>query len=155
MKHLARLEELDLLAKTSVSGAGARKAYSLKGFNIGDFSIGDLTVVKLSRNPPVYRERRKSAPELEGLAEETLLLRSRIRSQARRLGRMIDELVANESALRALLDSFHLSDQERIIVQTTFTEETVEDAEKVLSQLGLRDPRKSIEKALAKMRRDH
>jgi DNA-binding transcriptional ArsR family regulator len=153
LKHLAKLNELGLLTEAKIAGPGPKKVYFLKGFNVGDFSIGDLTIVKLSRNPDVGHGPKRPAAELGDLAEETILLRSRIRAQTRRLGRIIDELVANDARLRAVLDSLQLSEREKIVIQTVFTEDTIEDAEKSLSRLRLKDPRNAIDRALAKLRR--
>ncbi len=154
LKHLSKLEGLGLIEEKKVVVGGVRKVYSLRGFSIGDFSVGDLTVVKKSRSAPTIITSEKPALDLEYLAEDTMLLRRRIRDQTRKLGRMIDDMVENEGKLKALIASLRLSDEERLVIQTAFTEESLEDAVKAIARnLGIREGRRSIDKALAKAKR--
>ena len=54
----------------------------------------------------------------------------------------------------AALESMDLSDTERLILQVLFTEESLEEGERVLLEhFGLQDGKKSIERALSKARR--
>lgn len=155
LKHLRKLEELGLVEEKSVRSPGlaVRKVYAAKGGRLGDFSAGDLTLVKLSRKSPAPAEEPDRPVDLEYLAEEAILRRRRIQDQTRRLGRMIDDLIEDESRIMAALDSMDLNDTERLILQVIFTEESLEEGEHVLSEyFGLRDGRKSIEKALSKAR---
>ncbi len=154
LKHLSKLKELGLIEERKVEVGGVRKVYSLRGFSVGDFSVGDLTVVKKSRVSPANVRSERPAEELEYLAEETMMLRRRIKDQTRRLGRIIEEMVENETRLKALIGSLPLSDEERLVIQTAFTEETLEDAAKAIGRnLGVREGRRSIDKALAKAKR--
>lgn len=155
LKHLKKLEELGLVEEKSVRSPGlaVRKVYAAKGTRLGDFSAGDLTLVKLSRKPSAPAEEPDRCFDLEYLAEEAILRRRRIRDQTRRLGRMIDDLVDDESRMKAALESMDLSDTERLILQVLFTEESLEEGERVLLEhFGLQDGKKSIEKALSKAR---
>jgi DNA-binding transcriptional ArsR family regulator len=156
LKHLERLDSLGILEKRKVSGKGisVRKLYALKGFHVGDFSAGGLTVVNIAKGSPIPYEGRDPVGDLERIAEDVLVQRRRTRDQARKLGRSIDELTAHEERLSGLIDALGLGDEERLIIQTAFTEETLEDAEKELRRVHrIDDPRRSIARALAKARR--
>ncbi|MGD1055204.1 MAG: helix-turn-helix domain-containing protein [Nitrososphaerales archaeon] len=155
LKHLRKLEELGLVEETSVRSPGlaVRKVYAAKGTRLRDFSAGGLTLVKLSGKPSSPPEEPDRPLDLEYLAEEAILQRRRVRDQARRLGRMIDDLVEDESRIKVALESMDLSDIERLILQVLFTEESLEEGERVLLEhFGLQGGKESIEKALSKAR---
>lgn len=152
-KHLRKLEELGLVEEKNVRSPGleVRKVYTAKGARLRDFSTGSLTLVKLSENLSASAKEPDQPSDLEYLAEEAILQRRRVRDQARRLGRMIDDLVEDESRIRAELESMDLSDTERLILQVLFTEESLAEGERVLlKHFGLHDVKKSIEEALNK-----
>ena len=93
----------------------------------------------------------RAPPDLEVLAEEIILQRRRVREQARRLGRMIDDLVEDETRVRSALSDMNLTDTERIVLQVIFAEETLGEGERVLlEEFGLRGGIDSIANALAK-----
>ncbi len=154
LRHLKRLEELGLVEERRLPGRGmkARALYAAKGELVGDYSTGDLTIVKpTERLPPHASSERAFDPERG--AGEILVLRRRVREQARRLGRMIDELVDEQEALRSALDGLPLDEEERLIVEVVLTEDTLEDGLKVLSRYYGIEDRRSIDKALAKVKR--
>jgi predicted transcriptional regulator len=155
LKHLGKLEGLGLVEKKSVKSPGlaVRKVYAAKGARLGDFSVGDLTLVKLSEAPSAPAGEPNRRFDLEYLAEEAILRRRRIRDQARRLGRMIDDLVEDESRIKVALESMDLSDTERLILQVLFAEESLEEGERVLLEhFGLQGGKKKVEKVLSKAR---
>ena len=156
LKHLKKLEGLGLVEGRKVRGSGVsvRKVYYPGKLRVGDFSGGELVVVKLSE-PASFRTRAKDAEEeMELLAEEALVQRTRIAEQVRKLGRMIDDLVDVEESLGGILESLSLGDDERLILYALFTEDTLEEGVRVLSRYyGLKEGRKSIDKALAKAKR--
>jgi len=155
LKHLKRLEELGLVEEKSVRSPSftVRKIYGAKGIRVGDFSAGNLTLVKLSEKPS-RTEKPDGNLDLDYLAEEAILRRRRIRDQTRRLGRMIDDLVDDESRIKVALEAMDLNDTERLIIQVLFTEESLEEGKRVLLEhFGLQDGKKSIEKALDKARK--
>ena len=92
----------------------------------------------------------QSLRDLEGLSGDILLQRRRVRDEARRIGRMIDDLVDDQEALAAALEEMPLGEQERLILEVLFTEETMADGVGVLSRYYGLDDRRSIDKALAK-----
>jgi DNA-binding transcriptional ArsR family regulator len=153
LKHLKRFQRLGLVEvrKLPKGGMAVRKVYSSRNLLVGDFSMGDLTIVKLSKNVPRMIVSKDPLGQLEYLAEDALIQRRRIREQARKLGRLIDELVGDEAGIRATLESTELEPSERLILQTLFTEDSFAEGERVLSRhYGLKDGRRSIDKALAK-----
>jgi DNA-binding transcriptional ArsR family regulator len=156
LKHLKKLGEMGIVEEKSIRSPSlsVRKVYEARGARLGDFSTADLTLVKFSEKPSDPAEEPQRPLDLEYLAEEAIIQRRRVRHQARRLGRMIDDLVEVESRIKAVLKSMDLSETERLILQVLFTEQSLEEGERVLlKHYGLRDGRKSIESALAKARR--
>jgi len=154
LRHLRRLMELGLVEerRLPVRTLKARAVYAAKGVLIGDYSTSGLTVVRpTERLPP--RLARGRAQDLEGTAGEVLVLRLRVRDQARKLGRMIDDLVDEQEALRTGLDGLELDAQERLILEVLLTEETLQDGLKMLSRYYGIEDRRSIDKALAKAKR--
>jgi predicted transcriptional regulator len=157
LKHLDKLSQLGLLEKGKIGGKAVtvRKLYSMKNGSVGDFSNGGLTIVSISRRQPSVYKSANPVGELESLAEDILVQKRRIREQARRLGRMIDEMIGDQEKLNSLVQDLNLSDEDKLVVQTAFTEETLQDAEKALSRIhGMTTPRRSIEQALSKARRN-
>ena len=62
---------------------------------------------------------------------------------------MIDDLVDDQEALSAALEEMPLVEQERLILEVLFTEETISEGVGVLSRYYGLDDRRSIDKALA------
>lgn len=156
LKHLDKIDKLGLLREQKVAGGGvqARKLYSVKGVRLGDFSTGGVTIVKMTESVPVEARSKDVVSELESLAEDALVQRRRIREEARRLGRLIDGLVESETRLDWLISSLGLDDGDALVLRTVYTEETLEDAERVLGSVyGFADPRRSIDRAIGKAKR--
>ncbi|HXW37340.1 MAG TPA: ArsR family transcriptional regulator [Nitrososphaerales archaeon] len=155
LKHLGKLDSLGMLSEESVQAGslGVRKVYALKGYSLADYSSEGLLMVRVSKRPAVARSD-PSLGVLKSLAQETLFQRQRIREQARRLVRMVDELSESEEKLNSIVDEMKLADAERLILRTVYTEETLEDAESALRRnYGLPDPRRAIESLLSKVER--
>jgi predicted ArsR family transcriptional regulator len=156
LKHLDRLSKLGLIEERRIysNESSVRKMYSLRGPRISDFSLGDLTVVKATELVESEKAGAGSLREIELLAEDALVLKRRIRAQAKKLGRAIDELSGEEQRLINLIEAIKIDEFSRLVLETAFTEETMRDAEGVLSEIHqVEDPRKTIERALAKARR--
>lgn len=155
LKHLEKLKDLGVLEEKRISSTelAARKVYSMVGSHIGDFSHGDLTIVKMSKsNAPSGLPKGGSLDQLEQLSEGFLVQRRRIREETRRLGRMIDELVTDEERLGALIGALHLRDDEKLILHTYFTEESVKEAEDSLEEhYGMENARRAIDQVLDKV----
>jgi Ni,Fe-hydrogenase III large subunit len=157
LKHLTLLKNLGLVKETSIEeGAlSSRRIYSVnRGVHVRDFSYRDMTVVKLSTEVEQAVKSSNPVEELESLATDALVQKSRIRDQAKKLGRMIDELVSTEARIGEIARAVGADDENRLLLQIAFTEESLEDAEKLLKeQYGVVDARRSLEKAISKARR--
>ncbi|MGP8124334.1 MAG: helix-turn-helix domain-containing protein [Nitrososphaerales archaeon] len=155
LKHLRILEGMGLVEERSVRSPAlsVRKVYEARGARLRDFSTEGLTLVRLCEEPSAVAEEPEKPLDLEYLAEEAIIQRRRVKDQARRLGRMIDDLVEDESRTKAALESMNLSETERLILQVLFTEQSFVVGERLLlEQYGLQDGKKSIESALGKAR---
>jgi len=156
LRHLKILANLGLVEERRVSSKApkARRVYVAKGTSLGDYSEGSLTVVKATGRVPPDKRGRRQSQELERMSGELLIQRRRIREEARRLGRMIDELVDSQQALTSALAGLRLDEEARLILEVLLTEETAEDGLRILSRYyGLND-RRSIDKALAEAKRN-
>ena len=155
IRHLKRLESLGLVdeRRMEVRTPKARIVYAGRNSSIGDYSTGDLTAVKATnaRHGGIDQGFGKGTPE--EMAGELIVQRRRVKEEAKRLGKAIDELVEYQRALEAMLERMHLTQREHLILEVLLTEETVEEGRRALSgYYGLED-RRSIDEALAKARR--
>jgi len=153
---LARMKRLGIVSETKVDGGNlpVRKVYTIKDARIGDFSHGDLTLVRFTHAKEGAAKPDDPVKELESLAADTLIQRRRIRDQARRLGRTIDELASTRARIAGLVEGLDAADEDKLLLHTAFTEESLEEAEKSLAEhYGLREPRRALEKALGRARR--
>ena len=153
LRHVAALSRAGFIREERVTPETlpVRKVYSLKGARVMDFSVGNLTIFKVAREKPT---RLRRSQDFERLSMEILVGRRRIRDRARRLARLTDELFESEELLIRGIERLDLSDEERLILLTVFTEETIDDAERVLTRVqGMKEARRSIDKALAKAKR--
>ncbi|MDE1853692.1 MAG: winged helix-turn-helix transcriptional regulator [Thaumarchaeota archaeon] len=154
LRHVKRLVELGVVEERSLvpTTPKARKVYAAKSEIVGDYSTPDLTVVKRTRMRSEPHPRARTH-DLEGRAGDILIQRRRVRDQARRMARMIDDLVADREALTSALDASRIDATERLMLEVLFTEETLEDGVRVLSMHYGLDDRRSIDRALAKAKR--
>ena len=156
LKHLAKLEELGVVSETKVEAGElhVRKVYSAKGVRIGDFSDRDLTIIKVTEWPESRSKSEDSVKDLESLAADVLVQKTRIRDQARRLSRNIDELMTLETRISALVRDLPMSDEDRLLLYAAFTEESLEDAERSLQEhYRLKEPREALQKAITKAKK--
>ncbi len=157
LKHLSILGKLGLveeLTLTKPRRLGVRKLYAARKALVGDYSRGDLMVVKITQAlrgesiPAQGRYRR-----LARLAEDSIIQRGRVRDQARRLDRMIQELARTQSGLMAEIENLSLTDEDKLVAYVAFTEDSEEDASRVLSSFyGCREPLAAIEEVNSKLR---
>jgi len=147
LRHIEAMSKAGLIQEKRVTMLPARKLYSLKA-RVIDFTVGDLSIFKVAMDTPV---REKGAQDLESLAMDIFICRRKIREKSKRLARAIDELIENEERLVKGIDDQNLTDEERLILFTIFTEETADDAERILMRIqGMKDARRSIDNVLAK-----
>jgi len=155
LKHLKRLAELGLVEekRLPVKNLKARTVYSASEELIGNYSTQDLTVVKPTRRLPSGTARQGGPPDLEERAANMLLLHHRVRDQARKLGRMIDELTDERETLRSRLGGLDATPEEKLILEVVLTEETLGEGLRALARYYGIEDRRSIDKALAKVKR--
>jgi len=156
LKHLKRLEKLGLVQEKKLGHNlfAARKVYLAKGMTIGDFSQADLRVVRLHHGPEIAVPQAREVTNLEFLAEDLILQERRVREQVRKLGRMIDGLLEDRSRLKAMTGTTGLGFDERLILQILFSEENVDDGERVLLRhFGLKGGRRSIDRVMAESKK--
>ena len=132
----------------------ARIVYASKGAIVEDYSSSDLAVAKMVESWPSGRGTKGSETDLENMSANVLLLRRRVNDETRKLGRLIDEVAESRNDLIAALAKMPLSELERLILEVILTEETVEDGVSALSRFYGIEDRRSIDKALAKARRN-
>jgi predicted ArsR family transcriptional regulator len=154
LRHLRRLSELGMVEERSLSRVSpkARLVYSATSSRIRDYSTPGFAVVRATAAVPGAGGAR--VRDLERAAGEQLILRRRIKEAARKLGRMIDDAADQSDDLEAAMDGLPLSREERLMVGVVLTEDTMEDGVKVLSRYYGLDDRRSIDKALAKAKRN-
>ncbi len=154
LRHLKKLAELGLVEERKVTPIApkARRVYSAKGATFGDYSTPGLTVVKPTERVPGGHGK-KPVSDLERASSDLLVQRRRIRAEAARLGKMIDDMVDDQESLRATVDGLSLTGEQRLILEVLLTEETMAEGLRVLSRYyGLED-RRSIDEALAQAKR--
>jgi DNA-binding transcriptional ArsR family regulator len=156
LRHLKMMAELGVVEERKMTSKApkARRLYAAKGTAFGDYSAAGLTVVKSTEKWPSQGYGRRKAQDLEKMSGELVLKRRRIREEALKIGRMIDELADDQQALEAVLDEMPLSDEERLILEVVLTEETTGEGLRVLSRYYGIDDRRSIDKALAVAKRN-
>jgi len=154
LRHLKLLEELGLVEERKVptKAPKARRVYSARGATLGDYSTGDLIVVKATEILPAQDRPGQRFADLERKAGELLVQRRRIRDEGKKLGRMIDELADDQLSMVAALESMDLTGEEHLILQVILTEDTIDEGARVLSRYYGIEDRRSIDKALAKVK---
>jgi DNA-binding transcriptional ArsR family regulator len=151
LRHLKILAKLGLVEERKISSKApkARRVYAARGTSLGDYSSGGLVVVKATERVPTQKRVRRQSQDLERMSGELLIQRRRIRDEAKKLGRMIDELVDSQQALSSALGGLKLDNEGRLILEVLLTEETAADGLRILSRYYGLDDRRSIDKALA------
>ena len=150
------LERLGLVEerKVTASAPKARRVYAAKGAILEDYSSGNLTVAKLVEKRQEDLRYQRQGGGLEGMAAEVLILRRRVKEEAKKIGRMMEEAAQGQEELEAALSRVPLSEEERLILEVILTEETVEGGVRALSRFYGIEDRRSIDEALAKARRN-
>lgn len=155
LRHLRILTKLGVIEKSRIGPKAlkARVVYQAKSELVGNYSEPNLVVVKSTRRNLDDGRNPARTADLETVSGEMIVRRRRVREEARRLSKLIEEHVSSLEVLNVALDAADLKDNDRLILQVILTEETVEDGVRVLSRYyGLGDTR-SIDRALARARR--
>jgi predicted transcriptional regulator len=157
LKHLAVLTRSGLLSEFTIPHAkhlGVRKLYASGRYSAGDYSRQDLTVVRVGEF--TAREKREGNDKkaiLQSVAEDLLVQGRLIRDQTRRLERAINEHLETQASLKNELARLSLGEEDRLILQVLFAEETSEDAVRALKEdMNCGDPEEAISSALDKLR---
>ena len=153
LRHLEAMGKAGFIReeKLATRALPVRKMYSLKGIKVMDFSVGDTSIFRVTSDS-TSKGRTPEDPEL--LSMEILVGRRAIREKARRLARSIDGLAETEGMLQRAIGGMNLTDIERLILEVVLTEETVEEGVRALSRFYGIEDRRSIDKALAKAKRN-
>ncbi|MBI3858901.1 MAG: winged helix-turn-helix transcriptional regulator [Thaumarchaeota archaeon] len=157
LRHLNKLQASGLLIEKNFRSKELpiRRLYSLSGSRIHDYSVGNLSIIKRTESSSSVIKSKLSVRELESMAEERIVLRRRVNDRVRKLGRAIDELVGIQTRLVESIESLGLGEEDQLILLIVFTEETLQDAEKVLKNVHrISDPRKAVDRALARVSRN-
>ncbi len=151
LRHLRKLTELGLVEERKLGSdtPRARRVYAARAASLSDYSLPGLTVIKATERVPPRKDAQLPG-DLERVSGELLIQRRRISDSARKLGRMIDDLVDDQGVLTAALEGLSLTDRERLILQVLLTEETRADGERALSRYYGIEDRRSIDEALAR-----
>lgn len=155
LKHLAKLDAEGLLAHASL-GPGEllrpRKLYSLRTRGVEGYAHEDMIVAALTRPSPAG-EPATGYEDMEGLAEEVIFMRARMRDVLKRLERTIGEVAEEEARLRGSIEGAGLTPEERQIAYVVFTEDDAERAREVLrTHFGCSDPEAAVARVVGKLR---
>ncbi len=153
LKHLKVLKEVGLVEESEVrsDAFAVRKVYSAGEVVLSDYSTEEMLLVKIGR-----RVEGPSTPiplDLEDLAQDTVVRRRQVREQARRVGRMIDDVVEDEHRVRTAIESLSWGESEKLVLKVLFAEESLEQGASTLQrQFGFRGGSGGIRRILAMSR---
>ena len=157
MRHLEALKRLGLTEEHRVHAENLpiRKLYALRGLRVNDFSYGGLKVVSVGRPRTGQTQGKTTTATLETMAKDLLVRRREIRQRVKRLARAIEEFSEEEAEVVERVEAMDLSQEDRLVLETVFTEETVEEAEELLTRSHqVRNSRQLIEGAMSRARRN-
>jgi predicted ArsR family transcriptional regulator len=155
LKHLARLDREGLVGRSSL-GQGEhlrqRKLYSLKTAGVEGYAHKDIIVAALTSPRPAAGTAPGRYSELEGLAEEVIFRRARMRDVLKRLERAIGEVAEEEARLRGAIEGVGLSPEDKQIAAVIFTEDDAQSAKTVLRKhFGCPDPEAAVAEVVGKL----
>jgi len=158
LKHLKKLAELGILETRGLpSGRHLRnrKLYFINSRKVADYSAGDMIVATLGREA---REGETAGTtnayaELDSLAQDVILLRSRAREVSERMKRMIEEATEDESRISRLIEGLNLSPEDKQIAYLIFGDDRPEQARRSLRKhYGCKDPDGAIREVVERMK---
>ena len=163
LKHLKKLAESGILKEWNMPRGAhlrPRKLYFIEGRKVADYSQNDVLVATLGGPRMAETGSAARAPadrdtyeELEGLAQDVMILRRRVRELSRKTSRMVEEVVDAESRITALIGALDLTEEERQIAYLIFTEDEREGARAILREhYGCPDPEAAIKDVVRKIR---
>ncbi len=131
-----------------------RKLYYIAERRVADYSEGEMIVATLG-DRGVASELETSDPydELDGLAQDIIVMRRRVRELSGRMRRMIEEVTENESRIAGLIDTMNLSSEEKQIASLIFGDDGPEQTRRILREhYGCKNPEGAIEEVVEKMK---
>jgi predicted transcriptional regulator len=158
LKHLKKIESEGLLKEENMEGGRflrQRKLYSIESRKIADYSEGELLVATIGRSSKEEPTRVKDAyQELDGLAQDIILLRRRARELSQRMKRVLEEVTEDEARIGGLIDGLSLAPDEKQIAYLIFTEDSPDHAGTILKEhYGCRDPEAAMKSVVTRIRR--
>jgi predicted transcriptional regulator len=157
LKHLGKLSQGGLVKTRNLPRGkhlNARKLYYIEGRRVADYSEGDMIVATLGPDEPVEAvEPEDPGRELDGLAQDVILLRRRVRELASRLKRMSEEMTENEARIAGLIEGLMLTPEEKQIAYLIFGDDRPETARRIMKEhYGCRDPESAVRELTSKLR---
>jgi len=158
LKHLKKLEGEGIIKEWNMPTGRylrPRKLYYIESRKVADFSQDDLLVASLGRTPDAEPLTDADAyEELDRLAQDVIMQQRRASELSKRMTRMIDEVLASESRMGALIDSMNLAPDEKQVAYLIFGEDGPDRARKILKDhYGCHDPDSAIREVTQKIRR--
>ncbi len=163
LKHLKKLADSGIVKEWNMPRGEhlrPRKLYFIESRKVADYSQNDVLVATLGGARLTEVGSASSTPstrnayeELDGLAEDVMILRRRVRELSRKTSRMVDEVVDAESRVTALLGALDLTGEERQIAYLIFTEDEPDRARAILKEhYGCPDPEAAINDVVRRIR---
>lgn len=149
LKHLGKISEQGLLKQENMKGGKylkQRKLYSIERRKIADYSEGDLLVAAAGVSVKEASRKVKDAyDELDWLAKDVIILRSRARDLSHRMQRVLEEVTEDEARISSLIAGLALAEDEKQIAYLIFTEDVPERVAAILSDYyGCSDPKGAV-----------
>ncbi len=157
LKHLGKIAAQGLLKEENMKGGRylrQRKLYSIDRRRIADYSEGDLIVATVGVSVRDAPRRVKDAyDELDWLAKDIIILRSRARDLSHRMQRVLEEVTEDEARISSLVDGLALADDEKQIAYLIFTEDVPARVAAILRDYyGCTDPEGAVRAVMEKIR---
>lgn len=157
LKHLGKIAAQGLLKEENMKGGRylrQRKLYSIDRRRIADYSEGDLIVATVGVSVRDAPRRVKDAyDELDWLAKDIIILRSRARDLSHRMQRVLEEVTEDEARISSLVDGLALADDEKQIAYLIFTEDVPARVAAILRDYyGCTDPEEAVRAVMEKIR---
>lgn len=157
LKHLNVISRSGILKTRSLPRGRflrPRKLYFIDARRVADYSEGDMIVAAVgaerTETPNVADD---PSAELDGLAQDVILMRRRVRDLSERMKRMIEETTDDETRITRLIEGLALTPDERQIAYLLFGDDRPEKVRRILRQhYGCSDPEGAIRAVTEKLR---
>jgi predicted ArsR family transcriptional regulator len=156
LKHLNKLSESGILRTRNLPSGEylrPRKLYFIDSRRVANYSEGEMIVATLGEQAGAG-ELKVDDPyaELDGLAQDIIVMRRRARELSARMKRMIEEVTENESRIARLIEGLKLSSEEKQIARLIFGDDGPEQARRILRKYyGCANPESAIQGVVEKL----